>query len=70
MWPGPSEEQDSAPATRSQAAIRPTRKPTKVPGSNSLMRGQTPETRGTKNLQPVERRLQTQEVKQNKMTKR
>ena len=44
------------PPTTAQALVTPTRKTTQAPGPTSPTREQTPETRGTTTLQPVERR--------------
>ena len=48
--------QDTALCMSRKALVPPTRKPIQAPGPKLLMRGQTPETRGAKTLQPAERR--------------
>ena len=64
-WPCPPDGQDPTPPTSGQAPVTPTRKPAQALGPTSPTRGQTSEARRTTILQPVERRRQTQKVRQN-----
>ena len=68
MWLCTSEGKDPAAHTRGQAPVPPTSKPTQAPGPTSPSKGQTPEARGTMTQQPVGRRPQTHQVRQNEMT--
>ena len=55
------------PPTTGQAPAPPTRKPAQAAGPTSPTRGQATEARGTTTLQAVERRQQTQKIRQNEM---
>ena len=58
-------------STQETAGTSPSHwKPAQAPGPTSPTRGQTPEARGIMILQPVERRPQTQKVRQNEMTEK
>ena len=62
MRPCLSEGQDSAPSTRTQEPVLPSRKPTQALGLTSPTRGQTQEARGTR-----PRRLQKGDHKYSKL---
>ena len=69
-WPCPSEGQDSAPLTRVQVPVPPTRKLVQSQYTNLNHQEADTRTRDTRILYPVERKSQRQKFRQNKIAKK
>ena len=70
MQPCPSEGKDSATTPRVQPPVSLTRKPIQAVGPSSPTWGETTQGTGTMTLQPVERRPQTQQFRENEKTEK